>query len=140
MKAFIESHFNYFPLIWTFHSRTMNNKTNRIHERALRLAYSDYSSNFDEILKKDGSFSVYDRNIQTLAIEIYKFFHGLSPSIMKSIFQVNTNNPYSLRSRNELYCRNRKIIKYGTEIISHLAPKIWSLVPEIIKSSKTRYF
>ena len=55
---------------------------------------------------------------------------------MKNIFQVNTNNPCSLRSRNELYCRNPKRVKYGTETISYLATKIWSLVPEMIKSSK----
>ena len=36
MKAFIESQFNYCPLIWMLHSRTLNNKINRIHERALR--------------------------------------------------------------------------------------------------------
>ena len=76
-----------------FHSRTMNNKINRIHERSLRLVYSDYSSNFDELLRRDGSFSIHDKNIQTLAIDIYKFFHGLFPTIMKNIFQVNTNNP-----------------------------------------------
>ena len=56
---------------------------------------------------------------------------------MKNIFQVNTNNPYSLRSRNELYCRNPKTVKYGTETISYLAPRIWSVVPEILKSTKT---
>ena len=136
MKAFIESQFNYCPLIWMFHSRTMNNKINRIHERALRLVYSDYCSNFDELLKKDRSFSIQDRDIQTLAIEIYKFFHGLSPSLMKNIFQVNTNNPYSLRSPNELYRRNPKTVKYGTETISYLAPKIRFLMPEILKSIK----
>ena len=106
-----------------FHSRTMNSKINRIHEKALRLVYSDHSSNFYELLK-DGSFSIHDRNIQTLPIEIYKIFHGFSPSIIKNIFQVNTNNPYSLRSRNELYCRNPKTVKYGTETISYLVPKI----------------
>ena len=53
MKAFIESQFNYCPLIWMFHSRTMNNKINRIHERALRLVYSDHVSSFNELLKKD---------------------------------------------------------------------------------------
>ena len=115
----------------------MNNEVNRIHERALRLACSDYSSNFNELFKKDGSFSTHEWNIQTLAIKIYKFFHSLSPSIMKNIFQVNTNNPYSLRSRNKLYCINPKTVNYRTETISYLAPKIWSLVPEIIKSSKT---
>ena len=52
----------------------MNNKITGIHERVVRLVYSDYSSSFDELLKKDGSFSIHNRNIQTLAIEIYKFF------------------------------------------------------------------
>ena len=36
MKAFIEFQFNYSPLIGMFHSTTMNDKINRIHERALR--------------------------------------------------------------------------------------------------------
>ena len=34
IKKFIESQFNYCPLILMFHSRTMNNKINRLHERA----------------------------------------------------------------------------------------------------------
>ena len=136
MKTFIESQFNYCPLIWMFHSRTMNNKINRIHKRALRLVYSDHISSFDELLKKDRSFSIHHRIIQSLAIELYKVFHGLSPSIMKNVFHFNINIPYNLRSRNELYCRNPKTKKYGTETISYLAPKIWSLVPNAIKSSK----
>ena len=74
MKAFIESQFNYCPLIWMFHSRTMNGKIDRIHERALRLVYSDYVSSFDKLLKKARSFSIHHKNIQSLAIEIYKFF------------------------------------------------------------------
>ena len=39
MKAFITSQFNYFPLIWMFHSRQLNNRINKIQERALRLVY-----------------------------------------------------------------------------------------------------
>ena len=41
MKSFIESQFGYCPLIWMFHSRGLNNKINRIHERALRITYND---------------------------------------------------------------------------------------------------
>ena len=62
------------PLLWMFHSRTINNKINRLHERAPRLVYSDYNSNFDELLKKNESCSIHDRNVQTLAIKICKFF------------------------------------------------------------------
>ena len=97
MKAFIESQFNYFSLIWMFYSRPMNNKINRIHERALMLVYCDHASSFDVFLKKDRPFSIHHRNIQRLAIELYKLFHGLSPSIMKIVFHFNTSIPYNLR-------------------------------------------
>ena len=68
MKAFI-----YCPLVWMFISRIMNKKINCIQERALRLVYSDHVSFFDELLKKDRSFFIHYRNIQSLAIEFYKF-------------------------------------------------------------------
>ena len=44
MKSFIESQFGYCPLIWMFHSRGLNNKINRIHERVLRITYNEKSS------------------------------------------------------------------------------------------------
>ena len=46
MKAFVESQFGYCPLIWMFHSRGLNNKITRIHERTLRMTYKDKSSTF----------------------------------------------------------------------------------------------
>ena len=33
MKYFILSQFGYCPLIWMFHSRKLNNRINRLHER-----------------------------------------------------------------------------------------------------------
>ena len=39
MKSFVTSQFSYFPLIWMFHSRLLNNKINSIHERAPRITY-----------------------------------------------------------------------------------------------------
>ena len=55
MKAFDESQFGYCPLIWIFHSRGLNSKINRIHERALRITHKDKSSTFQELLEKDNS-------------------------------------------------------------------------------------
>ena len=82
MKTFIESQLNYCPLIWTFHSQTINNKINRLHERALWIVYSDFKSSFEGILMKDKSFSIHERNNQTLATDIYTFLNGLSPSFL----------------------------------------------------------
>ena len=86
MKAFVESQFGYCPLIWMFHSRGLNNKINRIHERALRITYKDKSSTFQELLEKDNSVSIHHRNVQKLATEIYKVLHGFSPLILNDIF------------------------------------------------------
>ena len=72
---------SYCPLIWIFHSRRLNNKFNNVHEEALRIIYSDYKSTFQELLDKDAFFSVQHKNIQTLAIEIYKHIHGLSQEL-----------------------------------------------------------
>ena len=69
----IESQFNYSPLIWMLHSRSLNKKVNRLHERALKIVYSDCKSSFNTLLEMDGSYSVYHRNIQSLALEIFKF-------------------------------------------------------------------
>ena len=40
MNSFFTSQFNYCPFVWMFHSRTMNNKINQLHERCLRIVYS----------------------------------------------------------------------------------------------------
>ena len=86
MKAFIESQFSYCPLIWMFCSRKMNKKINHIHERALRLVYDDYISPFNELLKKDQSVCIHHRNIQKVAIEMFKVKHNLCPEMVQSIF------------------------------------------------------
>ena len=92
MKTFIESQFNYCPLIRMFHSRTINNKIQRLHERTLRIVYSDFKSSFEAFLMKDNSFSIHERNIQSLAIEIYKCLNGLSPSFLNNVFHKNISN------------------------------------------------
>ena len=46
MKTFVESHFNYCPLIWMFHSKRLNNEINNVQEKALRIVYSYHKSTF----------------------------------------------------------------------------------------------
>ena len=51
---------------------TNNGKINRLHERCLRIIYSEKQSSFETLLEKDGSVSVHNRNLQILATEMYK--------------------------------------------------------------------
>ena len=100
MKAFIESQFNYCPLIWVFRWITLISKVIRLHEKAPRIGFSDYyKSSFCVLLEKDKSFSIHHENIPSLAIEIYKYLHNLSPFIMNNIFKVNQTVPYNFKKK-----------------------------------------
>ena len=85
MNAFFSAQLNY-PTIWMFHSRSLNNKTNRLHERCLRMIYNDKQSNFGELLVRDNSVSIHHRNIQHLKIQMYMVANGMSPDIMSDVF------------------------------------------------------
>ena len=97
MNAFFTSQFSYCSLVWMCHSRTNNNKINRLHERCLRIVYNDKQSSFNELLEKDGSVSIHMRNIQILATEMYKLINNLSPIIMNRVFKLNSGSRYNLR-------------------------------------------
>ena len=81
MKSFFLSQFSYCPLIWMCHSRKLNSRINRLHERSLRVVYGDNLSSFEELLLRDQSFTIHERNIQNLAIELFKVQNGIGPSL-----------------------------------------------------------
>ena len=101
MNTFVMSQFSFCPLIWMFHDRRINNKVNKIHERALRIAYKDSHSCFESLLKRNNSVSLHQRNLQLLLVEIFKTKENLNPSFMKDIFVERTEN-CNLRSENTL--------------------------------------
>ena len=90
----------------------------------------------DDLLKKDKSVSIHQRNLQTLVIEIYKARNDLGPEIMKDIFHF-AQKPYNLRNDSTLERRANRTVYFGTESISSLAPKIWEIVPCEIKNAKS---
>ena len=118
-------------------STSSNNKINRIYERALRTAYCDCKSSFNELLDKNRSFTIHQKSVQTLATEVYKYLYGLSPTILGEDFKVNETIPHDLRMRNQLYARNPKTVRYSTETISSLSPKTWAFIPQNIKRSSS---
>ena len=97
-----------------FHSRKLNSKINRLQERSLRIKYDDDKSSFEELLNKDGPVTIHHRNIQALAIEMYKVRNNLSPQIMTDMFQFRTNRP-NIRNDNEFWVPMPKTTNYGSE-------------------------
>ena len=136
MKAFIESQFGYCPLIWMFHSRTLNTRINNIHERALRIVYKGHNSSFEHLLKKDQSFTIHHRNLQKLATEMYKVKNGIAPLIMNHVFEV-TDSHYNLRNNKTWTTHNVRTVHNGTETPCFRGPKIWEILPSSIKNAQS---
>ena len=86
MKTFIQSQFNYCSLTWMIHSRILNNKVNKLHERALRLVYKYENLTFQDLLELDKSVTVHQKNPQKLATEMYKVKNNFSPPPMQDLF------------------------------------------------------
>ena len=91
MKVFITSQFSC-PLIRMFHSRTLNNRINNIHEITFRLTYKDNKSSFKELLEKDHSVTAHHKTLQVLVTEIFKFKNGLAFDIMKDVLELKSPN------------------------------------------------
>ena len=123
MDAYFIAQFGYCPLVWMNHSRTLNNRINGLHKRALSLVCNNFSSSFSELLEKDKSVTIHHRNLQTLAYEIFKVKNNMAPEILTEIFPQKESN-YSLRNSTTLQGRSNKTVMYGSETISSLGPKI----------------
>ena len=82
---------NYCLVIWMFHCRVLNNKINRRHERKLRVICNNKNSNFDDLF-----ISTHLKNINALAIGIYKTVTGFSPGILTEIFYLQEKSYYYL--------------------------------------------
>ena len=135
MNAFFKCQSNYCPVIWMFHSRTLNNKINRLHERCLRIIYKDKLSNFEELLHKDKSVSTHHNNKHALAIEMYKLVYGTPPEIMHESFQ--TKKHYNLRYTLQFFVNPIHSVYNGTESVSYLGPKIWTQILSEIRNKKS---
>ena len=136
MNSFFTSQFNYCPLVWMCHNRTINNKINRLHERCLRIVYNDNKSSFQELLDKDKGVTIHIKNVRALAIEMFKVSNNYSNSLMSEIFD-KRNNVYDIRNPSEFARPNVRSVFNGTESISFLGPKIWDIVPNELKQLET---
>ena len=101
IKAYFESQFKDCPLVWMFRGRQVNNKINHLHERALRMIYEDSTFLFETLLEKDMSFSVHDRNIEQLVLEMFKVAEGLAPTTILRLFLQCSNNRHT-RSQSDI--------------------------------------
>ena len=99
-----------------FHSRRVNNKINHLHERSLRIVYKDNYSSYVDLLAKDKSFTIHQRNIHSLAIELFGGKRNLSNVIMCNVLKTRTLT-YNFRSQKDFMSS-----------LSYFALRLWNMI------------
>ena len=139
LNTYFISQFNYCPLAWMCHSPAKNSKITRLHERCLRIIYEDKASIFEQLKEKDSSVSMYTRNLDFLAVEMFKVFKGLAPTIINALFPLKETNNYNLRRKLFFKIPRNETVHNSFESISYLGPKIWEMLPSEMQECETLF-
>ena len=116
----------------TFCSAKSVKKIEKIEERALRILYNDFSSDFESILNKCGKSTMEVKRLRTLALEVFKTLNNMNPEYMKEIFHktaFSTHRPLNLE------VNKNHATKYGNKSLRCLRPHIWNSLSNQIKKN-----
>ena len=119
-----------------FCSRKSNNLINKGQEKALRLITNDYQSSFNILLDKcNNEFSIHQKNLQPLMIELYKTIHKIDPPIMNSLFAF-CENTHNIRIYQILPNNVRKTVRYALKTFLYRSLFLWASLPQEYKLQK----
>ena len=120
-NAFINSQFNYAPLVWMFCRKKQYLKIQKIHHKALKVVYNS-NKNYDELLR--------DNN------EVFKSLNNLNPEFMWSYF-VFKNITYNIRNGPLVRLSSAKSTSYGINSVLFRACLLWNSLPQSVKYSES---
>ena len=134
-NAFIDSQFNYAPLIWMFCHKGTYLKMQKTHHKSLKVIYQ-FDASYDDLLQLSNSVSLHQRHLRFLLTEIYKSTCTLNPQFMWSYFKYR-KVPYNLRRGPVLFIPPARSAIHGTNSAHFLESLIWNRLPNLVKSSRS---
>ena len=135
-NAYIDSQFNYAPLLWMFCRKTLYSKIEKIHHKTLKVIYES-NDTYDNLLLQSNTVSVHQRHLRLLMTEIYKSISQLSPEFMWSYF-THKDMPCNLRKGPILGLPKTHSFYYGTNAAHFRDSLIWNNLPAVVKSRKLK--
>ena len=67
VNTYVLSHFNYCPLVWHFCGKGAIHKMEQLHERAQRFITDDYTSEYNDLLQKSTTTTLYLKRVKIIA-------------------------------------------------------------------------
>ena len=136
--AFIDSQFNYAPLIWMFAGKILINKICKIHHRTLQVVYNECNKSYQELLQLNNTVSIHQRHLQYLALEVFKSLMHLNPEFMWSYFNEKPIT-YDIRKGTKVFLPPVKSFRLGLNSVHFRGSILWNNLPSSIKNSQTIY-
>ena len=134
-NAFINSQFNYAPLVWMFCRKKQYLKIQTIHHKALKMVYTS-NKNYDELLRDTNEFSIQQRHLHALICEVFKSLNNLNPKFMWLYF-VFKNITYNIRNGPLLRLPSAKSTSYGINSVLFRACLLLNSLPQSVKYSES---
>ena len=133
-NAFINSQFNYAPLVWMFCRKKRYLKIQKIHHKALKVVYNR-NKNYDELLWNDNEVSIHQSHLSALKCEVFKSLNNLNPELLWLYF-VFKNITYNIRKSPLLRLPAAKSPSYGIYSVLFRACLLWNSLPQSFNYSE----
>ena len=102
----------------------------------LGMFYNDKVPTIEKLLEKDNSATIHVANLRILTTELYKTKENLASRKMHKVFE-QRDIQYNLYSQIDFQLGSVKAVNYSLRALRSLGPKIWNIVPFVIKNSET---
>ena len=89
-----------------------------------KYGHFSHSASYEEPLEKNASVSIHYRNIQALAMEMYRVKSGYTPKVFSDLFNQREISSYNFRRHPEFRVPLTKTVYHWSESISYLGLKI----------------
>ena len=124
-NSFINSKFNYCPIVWHFCGKKNGDKIEKVKERAFRIIYRNYDSLYSELLRDAGAYTMLDKRLRSMLLHVFKSLKGMSVKCLNDMYFVKQLN-YSMRQSVKLVQPQRKTNRVGLKTVSYLGAKLWN--------------
>ena len=133
-NSYINSNFNYCPLIWMYSGKTSLNQLEQTDKRALRFVTNDCNSDYQLLCAKENQLSIYKKFIKFVAIQMYKIRKKIAPPYIQELFEFRTTS-YDMRDNDQFSVPVFNSITYGKRSFRYYGSKLWNKLPYEIKQN-----
>lgn len=134
INAHVFTYFHYCPLIWMFCRKMDMKLINKVHKRALRVIYNDFTLELEELLSLEKIVPIHTVHLRKLMLEVYKSLNHKNPKLMWDLFSIKTI-PYNLRGQLLVKLPTARSTTYGINSLLFKASIMWNSLPNLIKTS-----